>query len=323
MHTLAVLALPDVVPFDLGVACDTFARVRVPDAAGAYRVRVCSEQPRVAGDLFELRPAFRLDGLDDADTIVVPGTSTPLAPASRRVLAALRAAAGRGCRIASICTGAFVLAEAGLLDGLRATTHWLAAAELARRYPCVSVDPNVLFVDNGQVLTSAGAAAGIDLCLHMIQADYGAAVAADAARCAVTPRMREGGQAQFIAPEWRTGAPPGGPAGADGLHDLMDWLHANLHHPLTLDAIARQASMSVRTLTRRFHAQTGTSPLQWLQTARVRHAQQLLEITERSIEHVATEAGFGSVTAFRERFARIVGTSPQRYRQAFRARSGA
>ncbi len=319
MHTLAVLALPDVVPFDLGVACDTFTRVRAPDAAGGYRVRVCSEQPRVAGDLFELRPAFRLDALDDADTIVVPGTSTPLAPTSRRVLAALRAAAGRGCRIASICSGAFVLAEAGLLDGLRATTHWLAAAELARRYPGVSVDPNVLFVDNGRVLTSAGAAAGLDLCLHMIQADYGAAVAADAARCAVAPRVREGGQAQFIAPEW----PSGRPAGADGLQDLMDWLHANLHRPLTLEAMARQASMSVRTLTRRFHEQTGTSPWQWLQTARVRHAQQLLEITERSIEHVATEAGFGSVTAFRERFARIVGTSPQRYRQAFRGKSGA
>ncbi|MDR5665252.1 helix-turn-helix domain-containing protein [Burkholderia cenocepacia] len=314
MHTVAVLALPDVVPFDLGVACDTFARVRAPNVEPAYRVRVCSEQPRVGGDLFELRPPFRLDALADADTIMVPGTSVPLAPTSRRVLDALRAAAARGCRIASICSGAFVLAEAGLLDGLRATTHWLAAAELARRHPNVDVDPNVLFVDNGQILTSAGAAAGLDLCLHMIQADYGAAVAVDAARSAVAPRVREGGQAQFIAPEW--------PAGGDGLHDLMDWLHANLRQPLTLDAIARKASTSVRTLTRRFQEQ-GTSPGQWLQTARVRHAQQLLEVTELSIEHVATEAGFGSVTAFRERFARIVGTSPQRYRQAFRARADA
>lgn len=313
MHTVAVLALPDVVPFDLGVACDTFARVRAPNAAQAYRVRVCSEQPRVGGDLFELRPPFRLDALADADTIMVPGTSVPLAPTSRRVLDALRAAAARGRRIASICSGAFVLAEAGLLDGLRATTHWLAAAELARRYPNVDVDANVLFVDNGRILTSAGAAAGLDLCLHMIQADYGAAVAVDAARSAVAPRVREGGQAQFIAPEW--------PAGGDGLHDLMDWLHANLRQPLTLDAIARKASTSVRTLTRRFQEQTGTSPGQWLQTARVRHAQQLLEMTELSIEHVATEAGFGSVTAFRERFSRIVGTSPQRYRQAFRARA--
>lgn len=246
---------------------------------------------------------------------MVPGTSVPLAPTSRRVLDALRAAAARGRRIASICSGAFVLAEAGLLDGLRATTHWLAAAELARRYPNVDVDANVLFVDNGRILTSAGAAAGLDLCLHMIQADYGAAVAVDAARSAVAPRVREGGQAQFIAPEW--------PAGGDGLHDLMDWLHANLRQPLTLDAIARKASTSVRTLTRRFQEQTGTSPGQWLQTARVRHAQQLLEMTELSIEHVATEAGFGSVTAFRERFSRIVGTSPQRYRQAFRARADA
>ncbi|CAG2323758.1 MULTISPECIES: GlxA family transcriptional regulator [Burkholderia] len=315
MHTVAVLALPDVVPFDLGVACDTFVRVRASHVEQAYRVRVCSEQPRVGGDLFELRPPFRLDALADADTIMVPGTSVPLAPTSRRVLDALRAAATRGRRIASICSGAFVLAEAGLLDGLRATTHWLAAAELARRYPTVDVDPNVLFVDNGRILTSAGAAAGLDLCLHMIQADYGAAVAVDAARNAVAPRVREGGQAQFIAPEW--------PAGGDGLHDLMDWLHANLRQPLTLDAIARKASTSVRTLTRRFQEQTGTSPGQWLQTARVRHAQQLLEVTELSIEHVATEAGFGSVSAFRERFSRIVGTSPQRYRQAFRTRADA
>ncbi|OXI29294.1 AraC family transcriptional regulator [Burkholderia sp. AU16741] len=315
MHTVAVLALPDVVPFDLGVACDTFVRVRASHVEPAYRVRVCSELPRVGGELFELRPPFRLDALADADTIMVPGTSAPLAPTSRRVLDALRAAAARGRRIASICSGAFVLAEAGLLDGLRATTHWLAAAELARRYPTVDVDPNALFVDNGRILTSAGAAAGLDLCLHMIQADYGAAVAVDAARNAVAPRVREGGQAQFIAPEW--------PAGGDGLHDLMDWLHANLREPLTLDAIARKASTSVRTLTRRFQEQTGTSPVQWLQTARVRHAQQLLEVTGLSIEHVATEAGFGSVTAFRERFARIVGTSPQRYRQAFRARADA
>ncbi|AIO69932.1 helix-turn-helix domain protein [Burkholderia oklahomensis] len=206
-----------------------------------------------------------------------------------------------------------MLAEAGLLDGLRATTHWLGAAELARRYPSVSVDANVLFVDNGQVLTSAGASAALDLCLHMIRCDYGAAVAADAARLAVTPLVRDGGQAQFIA-----GEPP---RRTSTLHALMEWLQCNLREPLTLDAIARQGAMSVRTLTRRFQEQAGTSPLQWLQTARVRRAQQLLETTALSVEQIATEAGFGSATAFRERFVRIVGTTPKRYRQAFRAQA--
>nr|WP_232465420.1 DJ-1/PfpI family protein [Burkholderia ubonensis] len=191
MHTVAVLALPDVVPFDLGVACDTFARVRSPNVEHAYRVRVCSEQPRVAGDLFELRPAFRLDALADADTIIVPGTSVPLAPTSRRVIAALRAAAARGCRIASICSGAFVLAEAGLLDGLRATTHWLAAGELARRYPRVTVDPNVLFVDNGQILTSAGAAATAATAATAVAAKAVATAAKAATAAAITRSTRK------------------------------------------------------------------------------------------------------------------------------------
>lgn len=310
MHTIAVLALDDVVPFDLGVACDTFSHVRVANVAAPYRVRVCSERAAVRSGLFELRTAWRLGALDEADTIIVPGTLDPVAPLSARAMAALRDAAARGCRIASICSGAFVLAAAGLLDGLRATTHWLAAAELARRYPRVCVDANVLFVDNGRILTSAGASAGLDLCLHMIRADYGAAAAFDAARRAVVPLVREGGQAQYIERD----VPRGGPA----LHGLMQWLQQNLQQPLTLESIARQGAMSVRTLTRRFHAETGTSPLQWLQTARIRTAQQLLEATSLSIERVATEAGFGSVTTFRERFARVVGTSPQRYRRAFR-----
>ncbi|AHI67126.1 GlxA family transcriptional regulator [Burkholderia thailandensis] len=313
MHSVGVLVLNGVVPFDLGVACDTFARVRVPNVDAPYRVRVCGERRRARGDLFDVRTAFGLDGLRDADTVVVPGVADPLAPVSPRVVAALREAASRGCRIASICSGAFVLAQAGLLDGLRATTHWLGAAELARRYPHVSVDANVLFIDNGQVLTSAGASAGLDLCLHMIRCDYGAAAAADAARLAVTPLVRDGGQAQFIA-----GEPP---QRTSTLRALMEWLQRNLREPLTLDAIARQSAMSVRTLTRRFQEQTGTSPLQWLQTARVRRAQQLLETTSLSVEQIATEAGFGSASAFRERFARIVGTSPKRYRQAFRMQS--
>jgi transcriptional regulator GlxA family with amidase domain len=311
MHIVAVLALHDVVPFDLGVACDTFVRVRAPGVIVPYSVRVCGEQRRIHTGFFEIHTELGLEGLAGADTIIVPGVADPSAAVSPRVIAALHDAAARGCRIASICSGAFVLAAAGLLDGLRATTHWLGATELARRHPAVSVDATVLFVDNGQVLTSAGASAGLDLCLHMIRSDYGAAVAADAARLAVTPLARDGGQAQFIAYE--------APVAASSLQALMQWLQKNLKQSLTLESMARKSAMSTRTLTRRFHEQTGTSPLQWLQTAGVRRAQQLLETTALSVEQIATEAGFGSATAFRERFGRIVGTTPQRYRNAFQA----
>ena len=201
------------------------------------------------------------------------------------------------------------MAAAGLLDGLRATTHWLAASQLASRYPNVTVDPNVLFVDNGQILTSAGAAAGLDLCLHMVRCDHGAAVAAAAARLAVMPLEREGGQAQFILSE-----PPSAP---DALQPLLGWLLQHLDQPLQLEDIARQAAMSTRTLSRRFLEQTGTTPLQWLLAQRVRRAQELLETTALSIEQVATAAGFGSAAAFRDRFSKLVGASPQVYRRTF------
>ncbi|HEY8607930.1 MAG TPA: helix-turn-helix domain-containing protein [Noviherbaspirillum sp.] len=310
MHVVAVLALDDVIPFDLGACCDTFSRVRVPGVDVPYKVNVCGERRRIRTGFFEIRAQCGLEALCEADTILVPGTGDPAGPVSARVVAALRRAAARGARIASICSGAFVLAAAGLLDGRRATTHWAGAAELARRYPEVIVDPNVLFVDNGQILTSAGASAGLDLCLHLIGKDYGAAVAADAARLAVIPLVRDGGQAQFINQP--------APAATASLQTLMLWLQQNLQAPLTLEKIARKGMMSTRTLTRRFQEQTGTSPVQWLQTARVRRAQQLLETTALSVERIAAEAGFASLTTFREQFAKMVGTSPRQYRKAFR-----
>jgi transcriptional regulator GlxA family with amidase domain len=228
-----------------------------------------------------------------------------------RVLRAVRAAAANGARVASICSGAFVLAATGLLDGRRATTHWLAAAELARRYPRIDVDPNVLYVDNGKVLSSAGAAAGLDLCLHMVRGDYGAAVAADAARLSVMPLEREGGQAQFIVHE---------PPASDGasLEPVQRWMERNLDRELSLGDIAKKAALSVRTLNRRFRDQSGTTPIQWLLKARARRAQHLLETSAQSIEQIATRVGFGSAATFRQRFHRVVGTSPQAYRRAFR-----
>ncbi|WP_431035315.1 GlxA family transcriptional regulator [Streptomyces sp. P6-2-1] len=313
MHAVAVLALDQVIPFDLSVPVEAFGRTRLPDGRDAYRVVICAESPgeEVAAGAFTLRAPYGLDALRTADTIIVPGTEAPLAPLPPAVREALRAAAARGTRIASICTGAFPLAATGLLDGLRATTHWSAAPLLAEAYPAVDVDPDVLYVDNGQLLTSAGAAAGLDLCLHLVRRDYGSAVAADAARLSVMPLEREGGQAQFIV------APlPVTPRGA-GLEPLLAWLETHLDEEVTVERMARRAGTSTRTLMRHFKEQTGTTPLRWLHRARVRRGQHLLETTGYSVERIAGQVGFGSAGAFRERFKRTTGVSPQHYRRAF------
>ncbi len=311
MHTVAVLTLDRVIPFDLSTPIEVFSRTRLPDGRPGYQIRVCAERSEVDAGAFTLRAPWGLDGLRDADTIVVPGTATPADPLSPAVRDALRTAAADGTRIASICAGTFPLAATGLLDGLRATTHWLAAEALAGAHPDVEVDPDVLYVDNGQLLTSAGAAAGLDLCLHMVRRDYGSAVAAHAARLSVMPLEREGGQAQFIVHDY-----PPAPQGS-ALEPLLTWLRDNLARDLALADIAAHAGMSTRTLIRRFREQTGSTPLQWLHRARVRQAQHLLETTQHSVERIAGQVGFGSPTAFRERFKRTTGVSPQTYRRTF------
>jgi transcriptional regulator GlxA family with amidase domain len=314
MHTVAILVLDDVVPFDMATPVQLFGWTRLPDGRSPYRVRLCAESPEVPTEGFALRIDRGLGALADADTIVVPGRDRT-GPPSARVVAALRQAAEAGTRIASVCVGAFVLAEAGLLDGLRATTHWMATAELAARFPRVQVEPDVLYVDNGQILTSAGAAAGLDLCLHMIRRDLGSAVAAHTARMAVVPLEREGGQAQFIVHEH-----PPVPRGS-ALEPLLEWIEDNLSGDITLGAMAVRSGMSERTFSRRFREQTGTTPLQWLLRARVRRAQYLLENSDHPVERISRQAGFGSPTAFRERFRRVVGTTPHAYRAAFRAKA--
>ncbi|OIJ63653.1 GlxA family transcriptional regulator [Streptomyces mangrovisoli] len=311
MHTVAVLALDQVIPFDLSTPLEVFARTRLPDGRPGYQVRVCAERDEIDAGLFTLRARWGLEGLRDADTIIVPGVADPTAGVSPAVRDALRSAAADGTRIASLCAGTFPLAATGLLDGLRVTTHWIAADLLAAMHPDLDVDPDVLYVDNGQFLTSAGAAAGLDLCLHMIRRDYGSAVAADAARLSVMPLEREGGQAQFIVHDH---APA--PQGSD-LETLLTWLRENLSRILTLADIAARSGTSTRTLIRRFREQTGTTPLQWLHRARVRQAQHLLETTNHSVERIATQVGFGSPTAFRDRFKRTTGVSPQSYRRTF------
>ncbi|MFE5509619.1 GlxA family transcriptional regulator [Streptomyces sp. NPDC056529] len=311
MHTVAVLALDQVIPFDLTTPIEVFSRTRLPDGRPGYQVRVCAEHDEVDAGAFTLRAPWRLEDLRDADTVIVPGVTDVTAPLSPAVHDALRAAAAEGIRIASICTGAFPLASTGLLDGLRVTTHWQAAGLLAALHPDVDVDPDVLYVDNGRFLTSAGAAAGLDLCLHMIRRDHGSAVAADAARLSVMPLEREGGQAQFIVHD-HTPTPQG-----SELETLLAWLRENLARDLTLADIAARSGTSTRTLIRRFRDQTGTTPLQWLHRARIRQAQHLLETTDHSVERIGGQVGFGSPTTFRDRFKRTTGVSPQTYRRAF------
>jgi transcriptional regulator GlxA family with amidase domain len=307
-HRLAVLALDGVVPFDLSLPIEVFGRARLADGSPAYELLVCGPTAELAAGPIAVRVPHGLDVLATADTVVVAGVDDVDRPVPPAVVAALRSAPGR---LASVCSGAFVLAAAGLLDGRRATTHWVAAADLARRHPAVRVDPDVLFVDDGDVLTSAGAAAGLDLCLHMVRSDHGAAVAAEAARAAVMALERTGGQAQFVVRE-----PPGETGGS--LEPLLGWLGENLHRPLTLEDIAARAAMSPRSLTRRFREQTGSSPARWLGRHRIRRAQVLLESTDRPVERIGAEVGFGSPTAFRERFRDVVGVSPRDYRRSFR-----
>ncbi|MGV8864997.1 MAG: GlxA family transcriptional regulator [Pseudomonas sp.] len=309
MHKVAIVAQPGVVPFDLSIPYEVFSRVVLRNGHAPYQVRVCAETPEVTSEGFDLKIKWGLEQLDEADTIIVPGTDNVSVEVSCSLASALQAAAVKGTRIASICSGSFTLAGSGLLDGLRATTHWRAAAELTQRFPEVEVDANVLFVDNGQILTSAGAAAGLDLCLYMVRRDFGAMVAADAARLAVMLMERDGGQAQFIVHH--------SPDSASTLAPLLAWLHQNLEQSLSMKVIARHASVSSRTLSRRFTEQLGTSPLQWVLQARIRRAQKLLETTTLSIERIACESGFGSATTLRERFQQHLRINPQRYRRGF------
>jgi transcriptional regulator GlxA family with amidase domain len=309
-HRVAVLAFDGVVLADLSTPCEVLARTQTPGGAPAYELRVCSERPRVVAEHVSLQVPWRLSLMTRADTIIVPGIDDLDRPIPEAVKGAIRAAIRRGARVASICTGAFVLASTGALDGLRATTHWLVASELARRHPRITVDPNVLYIDNGHILTSAGAAAGLDLCLYLVRRDLGAETAARTARAVVMPLERAGGQAQFIA--YESPSDGGTPIGR-----LTEWIESNLSGDLSLPALARRAAMSTRTLCRRFHEQVGETPAAWIARARVAHAQRLLETTDRSVEEVATAVGLRSSTVLRDHFARVLGPTPGGYRQSF------
>jgi transcriptional regulator GlxA family with amidase domain len=261
----------------------------------------------------EIRTSYGLDALLDADLVVVPGTHRFMEEPEPQVIFALRAAADNGTRVASMCVGAFTLAAAGLLDGRRATTHWQYAGELARRYPAVDVDPSVLFVDEGPVLTAAGVASGLDLCLHLIRQHAGPDLAARTARRIVVPAWRDGGQAQYIE--------HAGPADAGHpLQSTITWMEENALDALDLRAIASHASVSVRTLNRQFREHFGTTPLGLLARMRIDRARRLLESTGLTMDRVAEQSGFGSYASLRYHFHRTVGVSPQKYRQSYEYR---
>ncbi|WP_159942824.1 MULTISPECIES: GlxA family transcriptional regulator [unclassified Nocardiopsis] len=318
MRTVAVLALDGVVGFELAIPGQVFGTANTVAETPVYDVRVCAPRGGVETDpVFgrtELRTGWGLDALASADVIVVPGNTRFLEEPPPEVTEALRRAVTAGAVVASVCVGAFVVAATGALDGLRATTHWQYADELASRHPRVEVDPSVLYVDNGRILTSAGVASGLDLCLHLVRRELGAEIAAGTARRTVMPLERSGGQAQFI--EHPVPAAP-----TPSLRHTLEWMASNLQHPLTLEDIADRAALSVRSLNRHFRSQVGTTPMRWLLRARVNRARQLLESTDQPIDRVAAEAGFGSTATFRHHFTRLTGVPPGAYRDTF-ARGG-
>jgi transcriptional regulator GlxA family with amidase domain len=315
MHLVVTVLGEDPSLFEIAVACEVFG-VHRPELAEPWyehRLAASAPPPLVSSDGLALSTPYGLEQLALADTIVIPGWRFHSRPPRDDLLDGLRAAHERGARLISVCTGAFVLAAAGLLDGRRATTHWMYAAELARTYPNVEVDPRVLYVDAGSILTSAGTAAGIDLLLYVVRQDLGAEVANGVARRMVVPPHRDGGQAQFVDVPV-----PSSSDGGDSLADILDWMAENLDQPLTVDELAHKAAMSPRTFARRFRAVTGTTPHQWLVAQRIILAQRLLETTDEPVERIATRCGFGTAAALRAQFQREVSTSPVAYRSAFR-----
>ncbi|WP_344103003.1 helix-turn-helix domain-containing protein [Nocardiopsis rhodophaea] len=313
MHRVVALARPLQSTFELGCAAEVFGTER-EGLPARYTFGVCAERPGQvttrAG--YAMLVAEGLEALEQADTVVVPGWLPVDEAPSSAVVRALRRAHECGTRVVSICTGAFALAYAGLLDGRRATTHWARAQELAARFPAVRVDADVLYVDHGDVATSAGAGAGIDLCLHLVRTDQGAEYAAHVARSMVMPPHREGGQLQYSAPPH--------PAHIDGsLAPLLEWVTRRLGDPLTVEDLAAHAGVSARTLARRFADQLGVGPGQWLLAQRIAAARELLESSDLPLDAVARRVGLSSATNLRRRFLRALGTTPGAYRRAFRS----
>lgn len=302
--------------FEFSCAAEVFGLARPELGPDWYRFETCSRGRSVSSQYgMRMRAANGLERLLAAGTIVIPGWQGIDVPVPRAILDALRGAHARGARLLSICSGAFVLAATGLLDGRRATTHWRYAEALQRRYPTICVDPNVLYVDEGSVLTSAGSAAGLDLCLHLVRRDYGSAIANQVARRLVIPPHRDGGQAQFLERpvedrERKSGQPK-------SLSVLLDKIRKRPGQSWRIGELARLAAMSERTFMRRFRAATGLSPADWVTRARVDAAREMLENTALPIDHIAERCGLGTPTTLRHHFRKKVGVSPAQYRKRF------
>lgn len=319
-HRVAVVAFDRISAFHLSVPCVVFGD-RHPGGP-EFSLQVCAAEsgPLTTTAGFAVAVAHGLEAVAAADTVIVPSWRDPAEAPAAALLEALRAAQARGAQVVGLCLGAYVLAEAGLLNGRRATTHWAYADDFTRRYPAVRVDADVLYVEDGNLLTSAGTVAGIDCCLHLVRRQYGAAVANRIARRLVTPPHRQGGQAQYIDQ----------PLPERSLHharharlaELLDWVRGHLAEPHTLDSLAARALLSRRTFTRQFKALTGSSVVAWLLGERLALAQRLLESTDQPVENIATLAGFGTPASLRLHFQRAFGVAPSRWRQTFRGGDG-
>lgn len=310
-HRVAALCLDGLVAFDLTAPAQAFGLGAHPSGERLYGFTTCSPggAPVRTTSGFDVTPAADLGALCRAETVVVPGYAGILAPPPEEALRALRAAQNRGARLLSVCTGAFALAHAGALDGRRATTHWASARELAKRFPAIRVEPDALFVDEGEVLTSAGLSAGIDLCLHVIRRDFGVAAGEQVARHMVAPPHREGGQAQFFKSD--------PPTVHGNLEPTRRWAAERFDQALDVAAMARHAGVSPRTFARRFREETGTTPLQWLLSRRVLEARRLLEESDLPVETIAWRVGFGTAASLRDHFRRATATTPTAYRRSF------
>ncbi|MQY05521.1 GlxA family transcriptional regulator [Actinomadura macrotermitis] len=321
VHTIAVAIIDEAPIFETAIPCQIFGSPPPGHTGPWYELLLCAERApgpvalRGSSGLADMPGMFQmvaphgLDALERADTVIIPACGNAWAGQPPAVVGAVRAAHGRGARIVSLCSGAFVLADAGLLEGRRTAAHWKHAGLLAERHPGVTVDPSVLYIDHGDVLTGAGNTAGIDLCLHLIRHDLGAEVANAVARQMIVPPHRAGGQAQYVETPVRRGGRD------DGLGPLLEWALTRLHEPLTVAGLAAEAGLTPRTLIRRFHAETGITPLRWLHAQRVMRARELLERTDLPVDRVAAQCGLGSAANLRAHFAREVGISPSEYRR--------
>ncbi|WP_068063522.1 helix-turn-helix domain-containing protein [Nocardia xishanensis] len=320
LSKVAVVLFEKLAMFEFGVVCEVFGLDRTADGLPGFDFKVCGSEPgkplRSTTPGVTITPEFGLEELLEADLVAVPAAPATalLEGLDPRIVDAVRGASDAGAIVLTVCSGAFVAGAAGLLDGRKCTTHWRYVDQLAERYPSATVDPDVLFVDEGNLITSAGTAAGIDACLHLVRREIGSAAANGIARRMVVPPQRDGGQRQFIER-------PVPACTSDSLTTTLQWMSENLDLAHTVDDLAARSMMSTRTFARRFAAETGTTPVKWLTNQRVLYAKHLLEETEQGLEQIAARAGFGSGALLRHHFQRLVGISPTEYRRRFGATS--